>query len=301
MTGKFNAELFLMQLEREEEWFIKALGAVQAAIQIWKARLAEDESLPVQQAEPLPEQPMPAPAPPAPPAPITSISAPVPRMAALEQSSPLEVPVLIQRTPERLKLIRLHYPTHMPVDKVLELFNALPGRRVNKAGLMVIASDLGVRRPGKPSPAPLPAPPADTTMAQAMQHATATAAPTRPTAATSFLVQPEAPPAPKPPPPSAAATPRPLPSAPAPAPSRAAAPQPAGRMQTLMAVSQAIAAKPKPKSDDEGPIVATFGTVAAWAGHRGIQFMTWDDLPKVNRKREDHLLRPFGRLFWKRP
>lgn len=29
--------------------------------------------------------------------------------------------------------------------------------------------------------------------------------------------------------------------------------------------------------------------------------MTWDDLPKVNRKREDHLLRPFGRLFGKRP
>lgn len=44
-----------------------------------------------------------------------------------------------------------------------------------------------------------------------------------------------------------------------------------------------------------GPQVADFDTVAAWAAQRGVQFREWDDLPKVNRKREDLLLMPFAR------
>jgi hypothetical protein len=43
------------------------------------------------------------------------------------------------------------------------------------------------------------------------------------------------------------------------------------------------------------PVEAGFDVVAQWAGPRGITFASWEDLPRVNSKREDHGLPTFKR------
>jgi hypothetical protein len=75
---------------------------------------------------------------------------------------------------------------------------------------------------------------------------------------------------------------------------------PPGRLELLRQVAASLA-KPAPptappKVDkrfavpefDPGPsIYAEHGQVQRWAAERGIQFVTWEDLPKVNAKRVD--------------
>ncbi|MDR3534001.1 MAG: hypothetical protein P4L90_25975 [Rhodopila sp.] len=76
----------------------------------------------------------------------------------------------------------------------------------------------------------------------------------------------------------------------------APAPQPATRMEALMAVSKAVDAKPRRPAPLD-PVFADFSFVARWAGERGIAFKEWDDLPKVNTKREALGLPTFKRSF----
>jgi hypothetical protein len=52
---------------------------------------------------------------------------------------------------------------------------------------------------------------------------------------------------------------------------------------------------------DLGPVDVTYDLVARWAGERGIAFLSWDDLPRVNAKRERLELPPFRRKFTGRP
>ena len=64
-------------------------------------------------------------------------------------------------------------------------------------------------------------------------------------------------------------------------------------MAALMTVSKAIDDRPKL----DGPAVANFQTVLSWAAARSIQFTSWDDLPVVNRKRDEFGLPHFAREF----
>ena len=62
-----------------------------------------------------------------------------------------------------------------------------------------------------------------------------------------------------------------------------------------MAVSRAISTRPE---FDPGPSVAVdFEQVRRWASERGVRFEIWDDLPKVNERRESLCQAPFKRLF----
>jgi hypothetical protein len=71
--------------------------------------------------------------------------------------------------------------------------------------------------------------------------------------------------------------------------------QPQSRMEALAMVSRSIS--PQPAFDPGDPVAADFNQVGHWAGQRGLQFSTWDDLPAVNRKREALSLPPFKRSF----
>jgi hypothetical protein len=82
---------------------------------------------------------------------------------------------------------------------------------------------------------------------------------------------------------------------PVPTPSKPTAPQPKSRMEALAMVSRSIS--PQPAFDPGDPVAADFNQVGHWAGQRGLQFSTWDDLPAVNRKREALSLPPFKRSF----
>lgn len=46
-----------------------------------------------------------------------------------------------------------------------------------------------------------------------------------------------------------------------------------------------------------GAISVDFDTVALWACERGILWASWDDLPRVNARRDRAGLLPFKRLF----
>lgn len=74
-----------------------------------------------------------------------------------------------------------------------------------------------------------------------------------------------------------------------------AAPQPKTRMEALMIVSKAVS---RPQQTAPLPAAAaSFEFVARWAGERGIAFKEWDDLPRVNAKRETLGLPTFKREF----
>jgi hypothetical protein len=57
-------------------------------------------------------------------------------------------------------------------------------------------------------------------------------------------------------------------------------------------VAEAVAAS---ESTDFEPVEATYDVVARWAGQRGIAFASWEDLPRVNNKREEFKLPRFKR------
>jgi hypothetical protein len=54
---------------------------------------------------------------------------------------------------------------------------------------------------------------------------------------------------------------------------------------------------PRTEAEPPEPQDATYDQVARWAGQRGIAFLGWDDLPRVNRQRERHGLATFRRWF----
>jgi len=257
MTLQAEDRLFLAQLERQEEWHVKALEAVRAAKRIWEARLAEDAA----PSTSLPEAFAP-----------TLVPPPMPN-----------APLGPRKTPERVALLQREYPTTIPTDDILARFNALPGRPLDKRLLGIFAAELGLRRPSRSLPSMPDSGPAMHDKPAPIQDKPATA-PVPDTAIAKALQEAKTAPAVAPP------------SMPLPAPvigPRPVAAPPAGRMAALTTVSKAIDAK----AADEGPIVTTFETVAAWAGPRGIPFATWDDLPAVNRKRDQYELRHFARLF----
>ena len=61
-------------------------------------------------------------------------------------------------------------------------------------------------------------------------------------------------------------------------------------------IRQVAASMTNAKSSFEA-VSADFATVRRWAGERGVQFETWDDLPAVNERRERLEIAPFKREF----
>ena len=78
------------------------------------------------------------------------------------------------------------------------------------------------------------------------------------------------------------------PAAPKATPEEAPAPS---RMEALMAVSR------RPEFDPGPSVAVDFEQVRRWASERGVRFDIWDDLPKVNERRESLCQAPFKRLF----
>jgi hypothetical protein len=73
----------------------------------------------------------------------------------------------------------------------------------------------------------------------------------------------------------------------------AVAPQPKlSRMEALMRVSTAVQ-----RAAPGEPIAADITAVRAWAGQRGLPFLSWDDLPRVNDRRERLGLPAFKRDY----
>jgi hypothetical protein len=104
-------------------------------------------------------------------------------------------------------------------------------------------------------------------------------------------------------------------AAPAPAPLPPAAPKPPVSRIDVMRQIAAVRAPFKPTLPasvsplgdfrpiaETGPdhVPAPFEAIHAWAAGRGIEFRTWDDLPVVNRKREDLGAVRFSRDYRKR-
>lgn len=48
---------------------------------------------------------------------------------------------------------------------------------------------------------------------------------------------------------------------------------------------------------DSDPIGVSFNDVQRWAAVRNLVFKSWDDLPKINKRREEFELAPFKRKF----
>jgi hypothetical protein len=176
------------------------------------------------------------------------------------------------RTPERRALLAVQWPAGAEVRDIIDAMEKMPGAPVMRTHVSVWANDLGLRRPegwrskfmgarghraADPIETPEPAP-----------------APTRPAAVE-----------PKP----AAARPEPP-----------AAPPPLSevfRLRTLKTSEPTVAPPPLPASKPKlppvprGPVlgpdavrVASFATIRAWAGERGIAFNRADDLVRVNAK-----------------
>ena len=57
------------------------------------------------------------------------------------------------------------------------------------------------------------------------------------------------------------------------------------------------ASDPIATEDDFEPIEADFNTVRRWAAVRGMPFKDWNDLPGINKRREEFELAPFKRKF----
>ena len=68
--------------------------------------------------------------------------------------------------------------------------------------------------------------------------------------------------------------------------------------QTMpMIVSDPVLDKPVLTEDDSVPIEMNFTAVAKWCDIRKLRFISWDDLPTINRYREKFELAPFKRKF----
>lgn len=66
-------------------------------------------------------------------------------------------------------------------------------------------------------------------------------------------------------------------------------------------VNRKAPAEPAEPADPGPAVEATYDIVARWAAERGVSFLCWDDLPRVNRKREDLGLATFKRRMGKAP
>lgn len=97
-----------------------------------------------------------------------------------------------------------------------------------------------------------------------------------------------------------AATIPPSPSPPAlpPAPPRAAPAAPPAKITRAEALSRVAAVASSERRGAGGePILVDLAAVATWSGPRGLPCQTWDDLPAINRKREQLGLPRFARAF----
>lgn len=73
---------------------------------------------------------------------------------------------------------------------------------------------------------------------------------------------------------------------------------PKDRMSVLRQVAASLKPPPIPATmPGAAPIAVEFEQVRRWAGERGMQFRTWEDLPQVNRKREQLGQATFKRNF----
>jgi hypothetical protein len=80
------------------------------------------------------------------------------------------------------------------------------------------------------------------------------------------------------------------------------APPPSGAQSR---VAELLAERPRPVAREAGtddkveadyePLVVDFNQVAAWAATRSLRFKSWDDLPKINERREQCELPTFAR------
>ena len=89
----------------------------------------------------------------------------------------------------------------------------------------------------------------------------------------------------------------------APHPPKTVAPQPTSRADALNRVAAAIPSRAPAvvQADSDGAIEADFEMVQAWATPRSLVFREWDDLPRVNAKREALSFPPFKRKLPGRP
>ena len=80
------------------------------------------------------------------------------------------------------------------------------------------------------------------------------------------------------------------------APKATPAPDTAVDLSPLLSIATATERK-RPEFDPGPSVAVDFEQVRRWASERGVRFDIWDDLPKVNERRESLCQAPFKRLF----
>lgn len=169
---------------------------------------------------------------------------------------------------DRAELLGVERPAWAKAVRSVDKMNAA---RAAKRAALVAATQAACAAP-EPDPTPTPEPPR---AALSMLLTPVTPLPPVVALAPPPIVRPAEPPK---------AAPKPIP-APATKPSRAEVLAKIGAVNVELPISHGK------------PIVADHATVKSWAAQRGLPFVTWDDLPRVNSKREQLGLMPFARAF----
>jgi hypothetical protein len=286
-VDQFDHAPFIERLRRELDRTLRLAEAIRATINIYEAvRLdsAADDDSPAPSAQ--------------------AASAPKPPVSA-------SAPRVVHWTPERLAVLRGRYPIGDPSFAILAEVNALPGPEIQLDRIAIKAGSMGLKRPQtnvvppvEPEEKPytgMVSPETKEAWRANAARASEAARLKREQEKAEYLREPKL----DPDEPMTKDAPEASVRLPPSPPERLTKAEAMARVSSGIAAKLGNASEPSPspaprtapKEADDGPVLADLEQVRTWAAARGLPFVSWNDLKRVNDRRERLGLPPFVRKF----